>query len=235
MAKSAEDEASKPKRLGNPDEWGGDFQGDIKLSSTSRNGLRSEEYRWPNGVVPYTFAPNFPASKRDVVLKAMDHYKYITNGCIQFKERTTEPDFVAYTDNDEGCYSFIGKQGGRQVINLPTWCTKSFGSVLHEMYHALGFFHEQSRTDRDDFVNINWDNIEEGMETNFNLYGPDVTNDFSTDYDYGSLMHYSPYAFSTNGEKTIETKDKSYSEDIGQRVELSENDVQKLLKMYNCP
>lgn len=44
------------------------------------------------------------------------------------------------------------------------------------------------------------------METNFNLYGPDVTNDFSTDYDYGSLMHYSPYAFSTNGEKTIETK-----------------------------
>ncbi|KAB7501143.1 Zinc metalloproteinase nas-4, partial [Armadillidium nasatum] len=191
-AKSAEDEASKPNKLGNPDEWGGDFQGDIKLSPKSRNGLRSEEYRWPNGVVPYTFAPNFR------------------------------------------CYSYIGKQGGRQVINLPTWCTKSFGSVLHEMYHALGFFHEQSRSDRDDFVDINWDNIEEGMETNFNLYGPDITNDFSTDYDYGSLMHYSPYAFSTNGEKTIETKDKRYSEDIGQREELSDNDIQKLLKMYKC-
>ncbi|RXG56926.1 Zinc metalloproteinase nas-4 [Armadillidium vulgare] len=61
---------------------------------------------------------------------------------------------------DEGCYSYVGRKGGGQEINLPTWCTNSFGSLLHEMYHALGFLHEQSRSDRDAFVDINWDNIE---------------------------------------------------------------------------
>ncbi|TOF77904.1 hypothetical protein CGJ15_26690, partial [Vibrio parahaemolyticus] len=91
------------------------------------------------------------------------------------------------------------------------------------MYHALGFHHEQSRTDRDDYVTIMWENIESGYEHNFNKYSADVISGFGEDYDYGSVMHYSAYAFSANNEKTIVTLDPDAV--IGQREHLSEVDV----------
>ena len=59
--------------------------------------------------------------------------------------------------------SFSGRIGGAQEINYESpGCLTRYGTIQHEMYHALGFHHEQSRTDRDDFVTINWENIEEG-------------------------------------------------------------------------
>ena len=60
--------------------------------------------------------------------------------------------------------------GGKQEINYPDWCIDQWGSVLHEMLHALGFFHEQSSTNRDDYVTIVWDNIEAGNKSKLNLF-----------------------------------------------------------------
>ncbi|KAB7502400.1 Zinc metalloproteinase nas-15 [Armadillidium nasatum] len=60
---------------------------------------------------------------------------------------------------DSVCWSRIGKIGGPQEINFGSWCFQQFGVVLHELYHCLGFYHEQSRPDRDDYVEIVWDNI----------------------------------------------------------------------------
>lgn len=70
--------------------------------------------------------------------------------------------------------------------------------------HALGFFHEQSSSDRDEHVTIMWDNIREGRETNFKKYNNSAVNNFGVGYDYDSVMHYSSKAFSKNGKKTIE-------------------------------
>ena len=64
--------------------------------------------------------------------------------------------------NNIGCHSHVGKITGKQNINYPQWCLDNYGSVLHEMLHALGFFHEQSRSDRDDYVTIMWENIMAG-------------------------------------------------------------------------
>ncbi|XP_069956062.1 zinc metalloproteinase nas-4 [Cherax quadricarinatus] len=224
-----------PASLINPDELGDYFEGDIKgpVPEILRNGLIDEKYRWVDGVVTYEFDSLFADDLRAVVQKAMDEYAVLTSDCITFVERTTEDDYILFThDNEDGCHSYVGKVGGSQQINYPDWCLASYGSVQHEMYHALGFHHEQSRTDRDDYVTIMWENIESGYEHNFNKYSADVISGFGEDYDYGSVMHYSAYAFSANNEKTIVTLDPDAV--IGQREHLSEVDVRKLMNMYKC-
>jgi len=72
--------------------------------------------------------------------------------------------------------------------------------------HAVGFFHEQNRYDRDGYVTINWDNIQSGKESNFNKVSDKETDAYGVTYDYGSVMHYSAKAFSKNDKATISPK-----------------------------
>ena len=66
------------------------------------------------------------------------------------------------------CYSYVGMIGGAQTLSLDAGCFRCTatgckpGTPQHEFLHALGFHHEQSRTDRDDYVTINYDNIQPG-------------------------------------------------------------------------
>ncbi|KAK3855494.1 hypothetical protein Pcinc_038109 [Petrolisthes cinctipes] len=224
-----------PESLVNPDELGEFFEGDIMLPLPPRgkNGLLDERYRWTNGVVNYEFSSEFSSSQIAVVRGAMDDYESMTGGCITFVERSSESNYITFTQDDSrGCFSSVGMRGGSQQINYPQWCLDTYGSVLHEMLHALGFYHEQSRWDRDDYVTIMWENIEAGHEHNFDKYSDTVIGGFGENYDYGSVMHYSAYAFSDNGQKTIVTVDPNA--DIGQRDGLSQVDLNKLLNMYNC-
>lgn len=92
--------------------------------------------------------------------------------------------------NSDGCSSWVGRQGGRQDINLPVGC--GTGAVVHEILHALGFHHEHVRHDRDHHVQILWDNIQNSKRHNFRK--DDLACDIGT-YDYPSIMHYHGYAF----------------------------------------
>lgn len=85
----------------------------------------------------------------------------MTTGRYTFFLLRSKIRFSQCSDN-QGCYSSVGKRGGRQTINYPQWCLDSHGSTMHEMYHALGFYHEQSRYDRDNYVTIMWNNIQSG-------------------------------------------------------------------------
>lgn len=67
------------------------------------------------------------------------------------------------------CWSYLGARGGRQTISLQTPDCTGSGVTVHELMHALGFVHEQSRADRDKYVTIMWSNIWKGKVAFDNL------------------------------------------------------------------
>lgn len=86
--------------------------------------------------------------------------------CIRFAPRNQNETgyiFVARGGPGTGCYSFLGRLGTVQQLNLENPGCIRKGIVMHEFIHAIGFYHEQSREDRDDYVTINWSNIQPGM------------------------------------------------------------------------
>lgn len=133
----------------------------------------------------------------------MDEYHNRT--CIRFRPyQNTDDSWIQFNSDESGCWSSVGKKNDGQVVNLNSPGCVRHGVVVHELMHALGFYHQQSAADRDEYVQINWENIKPGREHNFNKYDKDRVTDFNVTYDYDSVMHYSGKAFSKNGEKTIE-------------------------------
>ena len=157
--------------------------------------------------------------------------------CMRFKARTSEADYIGITGKDNGCFSYVGKIGGAQQVNLAPANPGSGcfikGTIMHELTHAMGFHHMQSSSERDDWVTIVWNNIKESAKNNFNKYGTDKISNFGVQYDYGSIMHYPATAFSINGQKTILTKNPPNAA-IGQRVAYSARDIARITAMYKC-
>ena len=82
----------------------------------------------------------------------------------------------------------VGRTGRQQDLSLGNGCVYT-GTIIHEFLHAIGFYHEQSRPDRDSFIRINWGNIQSGREHNFNKQTN--INSLGVKYDAKSVMHYS--------------------------------------------
>lgn len=188
----------------NPEELGSYVEGDILFTEqrTGRNGLSKQTARWPNGIVPFVIEGNFNARDMSFIEEAVMEYHRKT--CIRFVPRSRETDYIALVSGRSGCWSAVGRTGGRQEVNLQSpGCLTKVGTAIHELMHALGFLHEQNRHERDDYVMVQFQNIEPKAVSNFDKASPSSTIDFGVQYDYGSVMHYSGNAFSTNGQPTI--------------------------------
>nr|XP_019534797.2 zinc metalloproteinase nas-4-like isoform X3 [Aedes albopictus] len=217
----------------NPEELGSYVEGDILINRPAgRNGMADKSTRWPGGVVPFVISGNFRASEMQMIEDAINQYH--KNTCIKFVPRMGERDYISIESSNSGCWSSVGRVGGKQEVNLQMpGCTTKVGTIVHELMHALGFLHEQNRSERDDWVRIQTQNIQRGTENNFSKAKAGTTDGFGVAYDYGSVMHYSAKAFSSNGQDTIVAK-KSGGNKMGQRNGFSRGDIDKLNAMYGC-
>jgi hypothetical protein len=170
----------------------------------------------------------------NVATDAMDHWK--ENTCIRFKLRTNETDYVRFTHTTypSGCFSSVGMIGGLQEIRVGTLCAEKRGSIIHEIGHAIGFWHEHSRPDRDSYIEVLEGHILPGLGDNFQKIPIQSADSLGTPYDYSSIMHYNEYAFSKRGRPTIRVLNPAYRGKVGQRKNLSSMDVKQANLLYGC-
>ena len=212
---------------------GGLFEGDIVGSYDElkdRNAIVDNAQKWPGKEIPYIISSTFNSQEREIIARAMQLFHDKT--CIRFKGRTSETGYI-HIFKGHGCYSRVGRSGKEQMVSIGSGCDFS-GIILHELIHALGFWHEQSRTDRDKYVKINYENIITGKEHNFDKFATHEITDLKAPYDTCSIMHYGANTFSKNRRPTITVIKSSGKCTIGQRTSLSPIDIKKLNTLYKC-
>ena len=109
------------------------------------------------------------------------------------------------------------------------------GTIIHELMHSLGFYHEHMRSDRDSYLTIHLNHVLPEMKSNFEK-NPSHINRLLTKFDYNSIMIYSSTAFSKNGQLTMVPKHKQYKlKEPYDKTQMTSSDALSIIKMYGCP
>jgi hypothetical protein len=189
-----------------------------------------QNWQWPGGVVYYEFAPYISQENWFRMWDAMSILQSISD--VRFEQRLNNQPNYLYIIEDGANYSYVGMVRGRQELSIYNWDYEYI--IVHELMHALGFWHEQSRADRDTYITINYDNIWPGYESNFNIrqgsstYGP---------YDFCSVMHYGPTDFSWNNiDPTIVAKPgyEAAATCMGNRTSMTAQDQAAVASLYDA-
>ncbi|WP_330276472.1 M12 family metallopeptidase [Lentzea sp. NBC_00516] len=205
-------------------------EGDIVLTLVQDGELHLEgvvipgqQFRWPGGRVPFEIDPALPDQAR--VLNAIAHWERNTR--IRLVPRNaTDTNFIRFQPGG-GCSSPVGMRGNQQNITLAPTCPT--GATIHEIGHGVGLWHEQSREDRNNFVTIDFTNVQQQNAHNFNQHITD--GDDVGPYDYHSIMHYPPRAFAIDTSRNTITPTQNVA--IGQREGLSPGDCAAVRAMYS--
>ncbi|KAK7912809.1 hypothetical protein WMY93_013020 [Mugilogobius chulae] len=178
--------------------------------------------------IPYYIHNQYSERERAIIERGLQSFSDVS--CIRFRPYQNGDHEWISIESRNGCYSYVGRQGGAQTVSLSRQGCIYHSTVQHELLHALGFNHEQTRSDRDNYIRVHWDNIMNGMEYNF--YIIDTLNQ-GTPYDYNSVMQYERYAFSKNNLPTMEPiPDPNIT--FGQATQMSKNDIDRLNRLYQC-
>ncbi|XP_029945346.1 high choriolytic enzyme 1-like [Salarias fasciatus] len=178
--------------------------------------------------VPVSFSRSYSRNEMNTIIRGLLTFHSTT--CIRFVWRRWWHSSYIYFFSGSGCWSYLGRQSRGQRISLKKNGCLHNGIIQHEVLHALGFHHEQVRSDRDEHVRILFENILQGREGNFKKV---ETNNLGTPYDLTSVMQYYKYAFSKNGKPTILAKSDP-DLNFGYSDAMTQNDIDRVNRLYQC-
>ncbi|XP_038561981.1 high choriolytic enzyme 1-like [Micropterus salmoides] len=212
-----------------------EIRGDIAVSRlpTLRNAdpcvLRG--CMWPKATdgkvyIPYVIANHYSSRELDIINRGINSFSSST--CIRFIPHTNQKDYL-YIKSLNGCYSYVGRQGNGQTVSLSRQGCIYHGTIQHELLHALGFNHEQCRSDRDRHIQVLLQNVMAGREHNFNKIN---TLNQGTPYDYGSVMHYGRLAFSKDNYNPTMVAIPDPRAVFGMAKQMSQNDINRINLLY---
>ncbi|WP_188112314.1 M12 family metallopeptidase [Aquimarina sp. RZ0] len=193
--------------------------------ATTRNKL------WSSNTIPFTVDKRFKNTK--AIYNAIKHIEQKSN--LKFKWRTNEKKYIKINYNTSGCTANVGTTGGVTNVNLTESCASQaqHGTALHEIMHALGFWHEHTRSDRDKYININIKNVPSGFIGLLNKLPSNQTTLATKSLDFQSIMIYGSNRITRNGKPTMTRKNGStWPQPTTNRNWLSQGDINALNKLY---
>lgn len=202
----------------------GELDPEAGLSSASGQVLEPQIKTWPTNEIPYFVQADLPHKER--VIEALQMF---SGTRVRFIPYNNHSDAIVFERKDGICKSYVGYIGGLQKIYLSDQCGPT--EVAHEIMHSLGFVHEQNRYDRDQFIQIFWENIEPKEKVNFEKFsGSAMKASGAAAFDFQSIMMYPETMFSSNQNPTM----RPVAE--GQRIMpsevLSPKDVERINLIY---
>ncbi len=193
--------------------------------------ILGNQFRWPNATIPYELGPGFTDEYYKLIVASCEYVSGATH--LNLEQNPFAPNRIIFNPALE-CSSLVGMQGGAQLVSLKDpfapWNGGEgcyFTSIIHEIAHAAGLWHEQSRVDRDVFVIVLTPNIIPNQLHNFDKHINDGTP--IGPYDFASVMHYNSTFLSVNGQPTIVAL---HGESFGNATEYSDGDVATINYLY---
>ena len=184
---------------------------------------------WPSNKIPYYIQED--VAQKNAVLEAIEYFNQ--NTAVEFVPYNGEANAIVFMGDEERCASFLGMGTGVQPIILADKC--GFQEILHELMHALGFVHEHSRADRDNYVEVLWDNVKPGLELQFYIMPDSLVHEYVGsvfNFNYKSVMLYRKNTFSAepSTKNTLKSTTDSSIEPV--KDGLSPIDIERIGYLY---
>ncbi|MDX2137194.1 MAG: M12 family metallopeptidase [Chloroflexota bacterium] len=218
--------------------------GDLPIYLNPQGHWNNPPRTWTNATIPFAFNSNVSSTNRRIAEAAMDVIEAATH--VGFIVRTNETNYIEFFSHPSQNNSFVGMQGGRQIVNISDWTQPV---ILHELAHALGLLHEHQRPDAATYIRVNYGNLLADMDgdgvpnTGNDQLLRSVNFDTPTNpvvmggvYDLTSLMHYEQYAFSAQygvlRTIIVLAPNEALQNFIGRGSGLSAGDISSLNTLY---
>ncbi|KAF8372530.1 hypothetical protein PRIPAC_78959 [Pristionchus pacificus] len=221
------------------EQWARALDRDPNVTLQRRQALTDAIKMWtPMGapIIPYSYVDGFPEDKKPVIIASLKFWEGRT--CVKFREATeTDKNVVVFNHISPGCSSSVGMVGGKQTVNLGSGCF-SVTVVAHEVSHAFGTLHVQSRSDRDNYIIVDTANIQQGKEHNFMKDPPyyGKIDNYGIPYEFGSMQHYHEKAFAIDTTKPTIYAKPAFTQYQGsmEAPRASFYDTLLINKLYKC-